>query len=224
MQSVILAAGKGTRMGDLTKSTPKPMLKILDKPLLEYHLDSMPEEIDEVIIVIGYLGEQIREYFGDEWKGRKIRYANQRDDMHGTAGALHSAKDMLHDRFLVTMGDDLYRKDDLKNLLQHPLAILGLFTEDASSFGLITENEHHNLVSVVERPHGYTEGFINVGAYSLDIRFFQYNPIQITETEFGLPQTLAVMSTDYPVKVIKATAWQPVGNPNNLPEAEKFLY
>lgn len=209
-------------MGELTKSTPKPMLKVLDKPLLEHHLEILPDEIDEVIFVIGYLGERIREYFGDEWKGRRIRYVVQ-DRLDGSAGAVRLAKDMLQGRFMVTMGDDLYRMNDLEKLLRHPLAILGLFVEDAASFGIMTEDADGNLLGVVERPHGFKDGLVNTGAYVLDTDFFGYEPVRITDTEFGLPQTLAVMAKDRAVKVERASGWQPVGNPDDFPKAERFL-
>ena len=59
MKAVILAAGKGTRMGDLSLETPKPMLKVLGKTLLEHKLDSLPDVIDEVVITVGYLKDRI---------------------------------------------------------------------------------------------------------------------------------------------------------------------
>lgn len=222
MQCVILAAGLGTRMGELTKTTPKPMLRVLEKPLLEHHLEFLPEEIDEAVFVIGYLGSQIQEYFGNEWKGKSIRYVVH-ETIDGTAGALHSAKDLLKGRFLVTMGDDLYRSEDLKALMCHQVALLGLFVQDAASFGIVTKDDEDNLMGVVERPHGFTNGLINAGAYVLTQEFFRYEPVSISETEKGLPQTLAAMAKDVAVKVVTASAWQPVGKPEDIPKAEAFL-
>ncbi len=77
MQAVILAAGRGTRMGALTEHTPKPMLLVNGRPVLEYIFDSLPEEIDEVIIVVGYLGSVIQKHFGGFYKGKKILYVEQ---------------------------------------------------------------------------------------------------------------------------------------------------
>ena len=59
MQAVILAAGRGVRMGKLTENTPKPMLSLFGKPMLEWKLEMLPRVIDEVIFVIGYYGSQI---------------------------------------------------------------------------------------------------------------------------------------------------------------------
>ena len=65
MFTVILAAGKGTRMGDLAKETPKPMLRVLGKTLLEHKLEMLPESITDVIIVVGYLKDKITEVIGN---------------------------------------------------------------------------------------------------------------------------------------------------------------
>jgi len=222
MQSVILAAGKGTRMGELTKDTPKPMLRVQGKPLLEHHLGFLPDAVDEVIFVIGYLGEQIRAYFGDEWQGRKIRYVEQLE-LNGTAGAIHQVKDLIHGKFLVTMGDDFYVKEDLERLAAYPLAILGRRFDDAAAFGIMTKDENDNLLAVVERPHGFVSGLVNTAAYALTPEFFTYELVRISETEYGLPQTLAVMAKDVPVKVVEANGWCPVGKPEDIAVAERFI-
>ena len=113
MQAIILAAGKGTRMGMLTKNIPKPMLKVAGKTLLEHKFDILPESIDEIIMVIGYLGEVIRDTYGNEYKGKKITYVLQ-DKMHGTGGAVWLCRDLIADKFLVLNGDDMYAKEDLE--------------------------------------------------------------------------------------------------------------
>src|SRR3989304_9455125 len=77
---VILAAGRGNRMEPLSSKLPKPLLPIGNKPLIVYHIEYLKElEIDEVIIVAGYLKEKIVEYLGDGEKfGIKIRYVSQK--------------------------------------------------------------------------------------------------------------------------------------------------
>ena len=70
IQAVILAAGKGTRMLPLTVNAPKPMQEVLGKNLLELKIEALPDEVDEVIMVIGYLGNMIRDFFGDEYGGK----------------------------------------------------------------------------------------------------------------------------------------------------------
>ncbi|MEK7549530.1 MAG: nucleotidyltransferase family protein [Patescibacteria group bacterium] len=222
MQAVILAAGLGTRMGELTRSTPKPMLPLLGKPLLEWQLEMLPADIDEVILVVGYLCEQIESHFGSSWKGRRITYVRQ-TELNGTAGAIHLLKDILKQKVLITNGDDLYHPEDLKALLVESLGVLGLYVEDAQPFGLLEVNEDKTLLRITERPHGEKTGIVNTGAYVLDPRFFEYPMIAITEKEFGLPQTFVGMGKDFPIKVLLARAWQAVGNPDDIAKGEAFL-
>jgi UDP-N-acetylglucosamine diphosphorylase / glucose-1-phosphate thymidylyltransferase / UDP-N-acetylgalactosamine diphosphorylase / glucosamine-1-phosphate N-acetyltransferase / galactosamine-1-phosphate N-acetyltransferase len=226
MQAVILAAGKGTRMRPLTYDIPKPMLTINGRPTLEYILDSLPEEISEIIIVINYLGEQIKDHFGEDYKGKKITYAFH-EALDGTGGAVCSAKDLIRDRFLVLNGDDLYFKNDIEKLIREDLSVLGWEVDDPSKYGVIKTNERGELMDIIEKPESSEFRLINTGAMTLNKKFFDYTLVQISETEFGLPQTLAVMAKDYPVKVLKATHWMAVGCPEDLEKAqieiEKFI-
>lgn len=222
MQAVILAAGRGTRMGKLTENTPKPMLPLLDRPMLEWKLEMLPETIDEVIFVVGYLREQIEQYFGTEWKGRKIHYVHQ-ETLDGSGGAICLIKDLVSESTLVTMGDDLYHPEDLRDLLDESSAVLGLDVNDAEQFGLLETTPEGNLSKITERPHNHKTGIVNVAAYLLHQKFFEYPLVPISETEFGLPQTLALMGREFPVKVLKARAWQPVGKPEDIVLGEEFL-
>ena len=72
MQLVILSAGRGTRMKDLTNEVCKPMIHIVNKPILYYKMEMLPDTVNEVIFVVGYLGYQIKEYFGSEYKGKNF--------------------------------------------------------------------------------------------------------------------------------------------------------
>lgn len=222
MQCVILVAGRGTRMGELTDTIPKPMLPVSGLPLLAHKIRMLPETIEEIILVVGYKKEVIIEYFGTAWEGRKITYVDQ-TKLDGTAGAIYLVKDLIKGEFLVTMGDDFYHPEDIASLMQHPLSLLGYHTHNAAAFGIVTVDAEQHLLGVVERPHGFTEGLVNTGAYVLNQDFFKYPPVKISETEYGLPQTLVLMSQDTPVKVEVTKRWLPIGNPNDLVLAEQFL-
>lgn len=222
MQAVILAAGRGKRMRDLTLHAPKPMLKIKGKPILEYKINALPKEIKEVVFVIGYFGEEIKKYFGKEFGGRKITYVVQ-DILNGTGGAVHAAKDALRDKFLVIMGDDLYCKDDLKRMIQSDLSLLAFEVEDPSRFGVVKTDEKGNLLEVVEKPQGLGRSLVAVAVYMLNKDFFKYDLVDIGNGEFGLPQTIASMAKDYKIKVEKATNWFAISCPEDLAEAEKVI-
>lgn len=222
MQCVILAAGRGVRMGKLTENTPKPMLSLFGKPKLEWTLGMLPQTIDEVVFIIGYHGNQIEKHFGAWWNEVKVSYVVQ-DELNGTGGAILLVKDILKGKALVIMGDDLYRPADLERLMDEETAVLGLQVNNAQQYGLLETKPDGNLLKISERPHGRTEGIINTGAYMLDGKFFQYPLVPISETEYGLPQTLAEMGKEHSVKVIMATAWQSVGCPEDIEKGEAFL-
>lgn len=222
MQAAILVSGLGKRMGTLTERCPKPMLSLLGKPLLEWKLEMLPHAIDEVVFVVGYLGDRIEAHFGQEWQGRRIRYVHQ-TILNGTGGAMLLLKDVLADRFLIMMGDDLYHQADLAELTEKKMTVLGVEVSEAEQYGLLETTPEGNLLRITERPHGRKEGVVNAGAYVLDRRYFDYPPVKFCETEYGLPQTLALLAQDIPVAVSRAQAWQPIGVPEDLLKGESFL-
>jgi NDP-sugar pyrophosphorylase family protein len=106
MQAVILAGGLGTRLWPLTKTVPKPMVPVAGVPYLEHQLRLLASQsILDVLLLTGYLGEQIEEYFGDgSGLGLTIRYSREQMPV-GTGGALREARAKLADTFLVIYGD-----------------------------------------------------------------------------------------------------------------------
>lgn len=223
MQVVILAAGNGKRMGNLTKKVPKPMLKIKGKPILEHKINALPKEIDEVVLVIGYQGGQIMNYFKKSFGGRKIQYFFQKE-LNGTGGALHLVKSVLNDRFLVMMGDDLYHKRDVRKMMKHELAVLAHAVDNPGNFGVLKANRKGYLVDIVEKSKNSKNQLVNAALYALTREFFEYDLVSIGQGEFGLPQTLVKMAGKHRIKVEKATLWHPIGFPEDLEKAEKIIH
>src|SRR5208282_3791637 len=110
MKAVILAAGKGTRMGDLTANLPKPMLQVEGKPVLEHIVEGLRDEakIQDVFIIIGWQGHVISDYFGDGRRlGVQISYGEQKVQ-DGTGKAPEVAREWLGvEPFLLVSGDIL---------------------------------------------------------------------------------------------------------------------
>lgn len=106
MQVVILAGGLGTRLRPRTLTVPKPMVPVLGKPYLYYQLDYLKRQgIKEALLLIGYLGGQITDYFGDGRAfGMAIDYSVEKK-LLGTGGALKLAEDKIRDDFFIIYGD-----------------------------------------------------------------------------------------------------------------------
>lgn len=226
MQAVILAAGKGTRMKELTQSVPKPMLVVNGKTLIEHKLDVLPSDVTEVILIIGYQGDVIREYFKDEFGGRRIRYVEQ-EDLNGTAGALWLARPFLTDRFVVMMGDDLYARKDVEACFASPeWSVLAQKTEAMASGGRMVMGESGNIVDIVEGEHTGS-GLMNTNMFCLDSRLFEYPMVPKAEgsTEYGLPQTVLAVSRAARISLaaVPATFWIQVTAPEDLEKAERAL-
>lgn len=227
MQAVILAAGKGTRMKELTEKTPKPMLLVHGKTLIEHKLAALPPEVDEVILIIGYQGEVIRERFGDAFGGRRIRYVIQ-ETLDGTMGALALARPYLPDRFMVMMGDDIYAREDIEACLAVPgWSILIEKTEAMAAGGRMVMDGAGHIIGIEEGDHTGTPGLMNTNLMVLDTTLFDHPMVHKAQgsDEYGLPQTVvaASLSSGTPLVAVLASFWIQVTAPSDLAKAERIL-
>jgi len=122
MQTVILAGGLATRLRPLTQRIPKSMMRIDDKPFLEYQIELLRKSgIEDLVLCVGHLGELIRGYFGDGKKcGVRIKYSFDGEGLLGTGGALKKAEDHLEKEFFLMYGDSYLHYDyqDIKGYFQ----------------------------------------------------------------------------------------------------------
>lgn len=224
MQAVILASGRGTRMAPLTDTIPKPMVALAGKTLIEHRLKVLPEAVTEVVLVVGYLGEKIVEYFGEEFGGRKITYVWQ-EGLRGTADALWQARPLLKDRFLVMVADDLYHPADVVAVTKHDAAIVVALVPNLTAGGKVILTTNGYLEAIVEgSDHGGGPGLVYTSLCCLTPAIFDEEPVKIPgRDEYGLPQTIVSMSRRQPVVVIEATAWCQITCPDDLAVGERFL-
>ena len=225
MQAVIFAAGRGTRMKEMTDNMPKSMLSIASKPLLERKIEALPGSIDEVVLIVGYLGSTIQKHFGGEFAGKKIFYIEQ-EQLSGTADALWRAQPVLKDRFLAMNGDDLYATEDLETCMTYEWSMLVEKRDPLLSGGKVFVDEDNRITDVVEGTHRGA-GLINAGAYVLDTRVFQYPLVQKApgSDEYGLPQTIlgAVRDLEVAFIAVPTTFWIQITAPEDLKKAEEML-
>jgi len=225
MKCVILTAGRGTRMGHLCDDCPKTMLPVRGRPKLAYTMDALPDAIDEVIFVVGYLQEHIRAYFGDQYNGFNVTYVEQKE-LLGTEHALRQAAPLLDgERFLVLNGDDLYRKEDLTSMLQYEYAVLAYHTKQAQEFGYIETYEDGSLRAIIEKPHVYKEGPVSTGTFVLESEYFDFPPVvkSAGSDEYGLPQTLVAAYPEIVVRVVHTDTWFPIGDAAQLSAAQEII-
>lgn len=222
MQLVILAAGRGRRMKNLTENLPKPLLTVLGNNLIEHKLSVLPKEVDEAIIVTGYLGDRIEKHFGSEWNGKKIRYAEQKE-LLGTMLALKEAEKMLSGRFMVMMGDDMYDKRDVASCLRHPWAVLAKKMTEPGRGARISVDEKGHIAEIVEGAELEKGMWNNAGLYVLGPEIFKYPLVQIPSGEFGLPQTLAKAAKDFDIAVVESKGWHQITSPEDLERVEKMF-
>ena len=214
-------------MKELTETVPKALLPLGNKTLLEYELDALPDEVDEVIVIVGYMGSLIHERFGGEWNGKRLLYVEQ-DKLDGTAGALWRAKDILHDRFIVMMSDDLYARSDLdKCMREKDWVLLVQHREEIGSKGKVEITKHGEVREVTEGEHGAVPGLLNTNLFVLDTRIFQCPmlPKARGSDEFGLPQTAiqASKTLGIPLRAVKTEKWIEITSPEDLKKAEEML-
>ena len=173
-QALILAGGRGTRLGAITEAIPKPMLRIAgDKPFLDYLIEMIERHgYDDIILLGGYLGEVLEAaYDGRRIGGAKLRVLREKAPL-GTAGALTIARETLDPRFLMMNGDAFF-DINLRALEQAALeggamATLALRSvPDAARYGRVTE-ERGKVVAFLEKdPSRPGPGIINGGIYVL---------------------------------------------------------
>ena len=223
MKAVILAAGKGARLRPLTDDRPKQMVMVLNRPIIDHILELLPEEITEIIMVIGYKGEMLKEHLGDNWQGRSIKYIEQAE-LKGPYAAVELAKPYLNEeRFLVIFADDFYDKDSFKKLLSHPRAVLVHEVEHPERFGIVVTNEGGTIEDVEEKPESPKSNLAMTGAYVLDKHFFEYEPELHPNGEYYFPPVIMKMIEDHPMYIEKADLWLPIGYPEDIERAENLL-
>lgn len=223
MQAVILAAGKSTRTYPLTITKPKPLLKAANKTLLEHNLDNLNGIITEAIIVVGYKKDMIKKRIGNRYKNIKIRCIGQKKQL-GTGNALLMTKKYIKGSFISLHGDDLYSRNDFKNIIKNKYSILTARVKNPKSFGVITQ-KNKLLSGLVEKPQRFVSYLVNTGLYKLDKNIFILlrKLRKSRRNEYELTDAILQLAGNNKVYCVKSSKWIPIGYPFDLLKADKAL-
>lgn len=204
IQAVILAAGRGERLRPLTDTVPKPMVLLQGKPILEHILETLPREVSGIVLVVGYLGEKIQEYFKEDWKGIPITYVLQKEQK-GTFSALETAKLHLNGPFLVLMGDVLNTKGDMLRLVNSEFSVLVRKEKlPSEKVGVCIERQGMILGNILEKEKGLVYTYANCGAYKLSPLIFEEPVIYGPTGEEWLSSMVGAFAKKYEVRMIES--------------------
>jgi dTDP-glucose pyrophosphorylase len=232
MKAVILAAGKGTRMGELTAHLPKPMVRVDGKPVLEHIVEGLRDEagIRQFFIIVGWCGQVIRDHFGDggRW-GVEIAYGEQ-VVQDGTGKAPEIAQKWVgRDRFLLTYGDILLRPPTDYAMLAGAFKEDGVIAvkdgEDLTKGGAVVLDREGFMTDLVEKgafSQVPSNAYYNAGIYLLTPRIFEFTArlkkSSRGEYEFTDALKASVKAGDRLRGVTLRRAWADVRDPSVLAE------
>ncbi|MDD3793409.1 MAG: sugar phosphate nucleotidyltransferase [Candidatus Gracilibacteria bacterium] len=224
MKAIILAAGEGSRLRPLTNTTPKPMIKIMGKPILEHNLESIYKYVKEIIIVVKYKAEIIENYFGNNFKGVPMIYHLQNDEK-GTGAAIKGIESDFD--LIVLNGDSIFNKNDLKTILEYKgYGALVKQVINPEIYGVFKVDDDNNIREIVEKPENYIGNLANLGVYK-----FNSNILEIVKNiplskrgEYEITDAINVYINKYPLKAIEIKKeFIDVGYPWDILKANSFF-
>jgi mannose-1-phosphate guanylyltransferase len=229
MEAIILSGGFGTRLRPLTYTRAKSLLPILNKPMIVHLIETLPDEVDKIILAVNYRKDQIENYFKENDFGKKIIVNNEPKPL-GTGGATKFAEKHIRDRFLVLNSDiicSLNLKDMIKfHIKNNAMATISLWpVKNVSEFGVADVKENGKIVGFVEKPkpEDAPSEYINAGAYCLESEVLNYidtNRLVSMEKEI-FPQIIEDTGRFYGFKF--EGYWMDIGRINSYIEVHKLL-
>jgi bifunctional UDP-N-acetylglucosamine pyrophosphorylase/glucosamine-1-phosphate N-acetyltransferase len=221
MDAIILAAGLGTRLRPHTLTTPKPLLPVQGRPILDWTLGALPRAVDRVIVVVHYLADQVEAYL----RGQKhfARWATVfQDEPRGTGDALRRCRAQVQsDRLLVLNGDDLYGAAALAALAACPAAVLCTVVPEPRKFGIAFLRADGMLEQLVEKPDLDGPRLANTGAYLFPRSVFDIEIRLSPRGEYEITDYVSALAGREPVHVVEAKFWLPIGTEAAWQRAER---
>ena len=198
------------------------MLPVADRPLVAHAADTAVDAgADELVVVVGYEAEEVRSYFGDEYRGVPVSYAIQ-DEQAGTADAVRAAREHLDGAFAVLNGDNLYDPEAVAESFASGPAIAAVRVDDPSNYGVLSA-EDGVVTDIVEKPDDPPTNLANAGAYVFPAEAREW--LDVPESERGeheITDVVARTIEEYDVGYAAMDRWLDVGRPWELLEANEW--
>ena len=223
MQTVVLAAGEGTRMRPLTAHTPKPMLPVAGRPLVVHCLeDAIAAGASRVTVVVGYEADTVRAALADREWPVPVETATQ-PTQRGTADAVRAARDTLRDDpFAVVNGDVLYDRASLASLYDAGPAVGSFRVENPSAYGVLRVDDDR-VRGVVEKPTDPPSDLVNAGAYVFPAEARDWLDVdESTRGEAEVTDVLQRTCESTAVSAVPFERWLDVGRPWELLAATEW--
>ncbi len=220
MKALIIAAGEGSRFGVLTKDTPKPLLKIGEKYLIEWVMDALIEGgIDDIYITIGYLGEKIKKAIGNSYNYVNITYVDNPNWKLGNLTSLYAAKDMLSSDFILSMSDHLFDPIIVHNLIDFDSPTTVLLAADRKyqqtddDMKVLVENYYIKNIG-----KNIIGNFVDTGLFKMKTKIFEYAKQVMAQNGYQLYLTVleAAKKMDAMILDINRRFWIDVDTPEEL--------
>jgi NDP-sugar pyrophosphorylase family protein len=220
MDAIILAAGVGKRLQPHTLTTPKPLLPVQGRPILDWIIGALPP-VDRLVVVVNYLAEQIESYLAKQTHVKNWTTVRQKEP-RGTGDALMSCKDAIRsDRVMVLNGDDLIGRADLAKLAAVPMGILAHPIDQPDQFGILFRNPDGTLEKVVEKPKGLKPPQLaNIGGYVFPRSVFDLTLPLSPRNEYEITDAVSQLAAGGAFHVVEASYWLPIGTNEALAAAQ----
>ena len=222
MDAILLAAGLGTRLRPHTLTTPKPLLPVRGRPILDWTLGALPATVDRVVVVVHYLADRVEAYLKAQTHFREWAMVPQ-GEPRGTGDALRKCRPFVRsDKFLVINGDDLFGAADLGRLADTPAGVLCTEVQEPKKFGIAFLKPDGTLEKLLEKPDLPPPQLANTGAYTFPRAVFDIEIALSPRGEYEITDYVTQLAQRGPFHVVRSTFWFPIGTEDAWNRAQEM--
>jgi dTDP-glucose pyrophosphorylase len=242
---VIAAAGRGTRMLDLSKDRPKHLIEVGGRPFLYYLLSNLKKAgLEEMIMVVGYKKEVMEEFikkYQDEFNLKVVNQFDLLGDKYGTACPIECVEGLINEDFISVNGDNLYSVEALQqmNIEDDFVYVAGLRHNEPEKYGVLLAEEgdsnpskylngiqSHYLYKIMEKPKDPMGDLVNIGLYKFTAEIFgAVKKINLSPRgEYELTDAISLLAKEKKVKIkMVGGYWLDFGKPDDVKTVEDFI-